>query len=123
MWRIVIILVAVCGCTPMRQAAIDISVENVKNAESAREVSLNCLEAWPIQSGFIKGALGSRINELPNEVLEAMEELDRLAGLSEQSDEELGFFLGLKVRLLNSVVMATIDKYAPDVVDFLPLVF
>lgn len=118
----VLILLA-AGCSPMRQAAVDISIEDVKNAETAREVSLNFLSVWPIQSGFIKGALGSRINELPNEALEAIEELDRLAELSEQSDYELGLFLGLKVRLLSSVVQATLEKYAPDVIDLLPLVF
>lgn len=126
MRRIVITLMVVClltGCSPIRQMAIDVSTENVKNAETMREVSLNCLSVWPIQSGFIKGALGYRINELPNEALEAIDELDRLAELPEQSDYELGLFLGLKVRLLSSVVQVALEKYAPDVVELLPLVF
>lgn len=113
----------ISGCSTARQAVFDISTEDVKNTETAREVSLNFLSVWPFQSGFIKGALGSRINELPNEAIEAIDELDRLAEIPEQSDYELGLFLGLKVRLLSSVVRATLEKYAPDVIDLLPLVF
>jgi len=116
-------LLLTAGCSITRQVALDVSTENVKNAEMVREVSLNCLSIWPIQSGFIKGALGYRINELPNEAIEAIDELDRLAELPEQSDYELGYFLGLKVRLLSSVVQKTLEKYAPDVIELLPLVF
>lgn len=125
MYRKILIslVLLLAGCQQMRKAAIDGSVENVKNAETVREVSQNCLSVWPIQSGFIKGALGYRINELPNEAIEAIEELDRLAELPEQSDYELGMFLGLKVRLLSSVVQVALEKYAPDVVELLPLVF
>jgi hypothetical protein len=113
----------VAGCGPARQAMIDVSDENIKNAEAMRQVSENCLSVWPIQSGFIKGALGSRIEELPAEAIAAIDELDRLAGLPEQTDYELGMFLGLKVRLLSSVVQKAIEKYAPDVGVLLPLVF
>lgn len=111
------------GCSPIRQVAIDISIENVKNAETIREVSKNCLSVWPIQSGFIKGALGSRINELPNEAIQAIDELDRLSELPEQTDYELGLFLGMKVRLLSSVVRVSLEKYAPDLLEYLALVF
>ena len=111
------------GCSPIRQVAIDLSVENVKNAEAMREVSINCLSVWPIQSGFIKGALGNRINELPKEAIEAIDELDRLAELTEQTDYELGLFLGMKVRLLSSVVRVALEKYAPDLVEYLRLAF
>ena len=117
-----LLAISLAGCSTMRQVAIDTSVENMKNAETIREVSKNCLSTWSVQSGFIKGVLGSRINELPKETIEAMDELDRLAGLSEQSDYELGLFLGMKVRLLNSVVQAAIEKYAPEIVEYLTLV-
>ncbi len=111
------------GCSPARRIAIDISVENVKNAEAMREAAMNCLSVWQIQSGFIIGALGNRINELPKEAVEAIEELDSLAELSEQTDYELGLFLGLKVRLLSSVVRVAFEKYAPDLVEYLTLAF
>jgi hypothetical protein len=119
----IILLVLVAGCSPGRQLAIDISIENVKNAETIKEISLNCLSVWPIQSGFIKGALGDRINELPGEAIKAIEELDLLAEQAEQTDYELGLFLGLKVRLLSSVVRIALEKYAPNIGEYLSLVF
>ena len=122
--KILISIVLLCaGCSPIGQVAIDISVENVKNAEAMREASVNCLSVWQIQSGFIKGALGNRINELPKEAFEAIEELDRLAELPEQTDYQLGLFLGTKVRLLSSVVRVAFEKYAPDLIEYLTLAF
>ena len=120
-WIIIVTIILQCaGCALLRQSAIDISTENIKNAEAIREVSKNCISVWPVQSGFLKGTLGYRINELPNESIEAIEELDRLAALPERTDYELGYFLGLKVRLLSSAVKVAIDKYVPG---FLPHVF
>jgi len=121
---IMLVTVFLCsGCVMTRQCAIDISKENIKNAETIKEVSSNCLSVWEIQSGFIKGALGNRINELPKEAIEAIDELDRLAALPELSDYELGYFLGLKVRMLNSVIETAIKKYAPELTVFLSRVF
>ena len=116
---LVIEFLLIAGCSTARQGVIDISTENVKNAETMREVSLDCLSVWPIQSGFIKGALGSRINELPNEAIEAIEELDRLAELPNQSDYELGYFLGLKMLLWGSTIQIALEKYAPSIVEYL----
>lgn len=120
---ILTVLLLSAGCSTARQAAIDISVEKAENIKTLREISERCKTDWLVISGFIKGALGSRMNELPNEAIEAIEELDRLAEQELLSDYELGIFLGLKVRLLNSVVQVALEKYAPDVVDLLPLVF
>jgi len=120
---IVVSLLLLTGCTPLRQVAIDTSIENVKNAETVREISLNCISVWPIQSGLIKGALGNRINEIPNESVQAIKELDRIAALPEQTDYELGLFIGLKVRLLGSVVQITLEKYTPSVAEILPTAF
>ena len=113
----------VAGCEMTRQTATVISTENVKNTETMKEISQSCISVWLVQSGFIRGTLGSRINELPNEATDAIDELDRLAGLPERSDYELGLFLGLKVRLSSSVLRVTLEKYSPNVGEILPLVF
>lgn len=120
---LLISIVVFAGCSPARQITIDVSAENIKNAETLLEVSRKCVTAWPVESGFIEGALSSRMDELPNDVVKAKEQLDLLAEKEELSDYELGLFLGLKVRLLNSVVQATLEKYTPNVIDILPLVF
>lgn len=118
-----IVLLIIAGCSPARQVAIDVSAEHNENIKAMRKISEESASDWLFISGLIKGALGYRINELPNEAIEAIEELDRLAELTEQSDYELGLFLGLKIRLWGSVVQVALEKYAPDVIELLPLVF
>lgn len=120
---VVTLLLLVAGCSPARQAVINISDENIKNAETIKEVAEKCRSVWLTQSGFIDGAFGNRINELPKEAIEAKDKLDQLAEQTELTDYELGLFLGLKVRLLGSVAQVAIEKYAPGMVDLLPLVF
>lgn len=120
---VMLVTLLVAGCSVVRQQGVDLSVENIKNAEAIREISLNCISVWPIQSGFIKGVLGDRINELPAETLGALKELDRLAEQTEQTDYELGWFLGTKVRILKFVIQTAIEKYVPDIVEFLKIVF
>ena len=133
MRTIVIIIVAILslillnGCTAMRQATIDISIEEVKNATVAREVASNYLSIWPIQSGFIKGALGSRMDEMPQQAINAIEELDQLAAQcidpNNCLDYDLGLSLGLRVRILTSVVGEALKIYAPDIIDLVPMLF
>jgi len=116
---VIVLMVVLTSCSPIRKVAIDISEENMKNAETMKEVSQNCISVWPIQSGFIKGALGNRINELPKETVEAIEELDRLAQISEPTDYEIGLFLGLKINLMSSTASKFLERYAPGVVQLL----
>jgi len=120
---VAVLSVTLAGCQIGRQIAIDVSVEEVQNAEMCREVAKNYLKIWPIQSGFIRGALGSRIDELPVQAIEAMDELDDLvAETQDYSDYELGYSLGLRVRLLSEIVLQALKQYAPDVIDLLPIV-
>lgn len=118
-----LLLVLLAGCSTGRQIAIDVSLENTKNAEAMREVAENCRSVIQMQIGFIEAALGNRINELSIEDIEALKKLKELAEKPELSDYELGQFLGLKLRLWNSVVQATLDKYAPDAIGLLPFLF
>jgi hypothetical protein len=88
----------------------------LKNAEALKTIATNYLELWPIQSGFIRGALGSRIDTLPAEAVKAMDELDELAARENTfTDHELGYSLGLRVRMLSQVVFEALRLYAPDV--------
>ena len=123
MKRVIILLFLLAGCSPARQVAIDLALEKAENVKTMREISERCKTDWLVISGFIKGTLGSRMNELPNEAIEAINELDRLAEQEELSDYELGYFLGLKVRLWCEVIRVALEKYAPDVTGYLPLVF
>lgn len=117
------VLLLVAGCSTTRQVALDVSLEKVENVEAMRKIASECIDIWPFKSGVIKGALGYRIKELPTDVLEAKEELDRLSKKENLSDYELGLFLGLQTRLFSSVVQVTLEKYSPNVVELLPLAF
>ena len=114
--------IVLCGCSTFRQTALDISIEEVENAKTTREVALNYLKSWPVFSGLIRGALGPQMQDLPLQAVDAMDELDDLAmRVDECSDQELGYSLGLKIRLLNAVVIEALEFYAPQLLDFLPI--
>lgn len=109
------------GCATVRQGVLDISEEEMKNAETARMVAKNYLSITAIQIGMLKGAMGERINELPKTAVDAIDELSVLAALDPNSltDEQLGLSLGLRVRLLCSIVREAIRIYAPDLLRYL----
>lgn len=120
--------IVLLGCTPIRQTALKVSEEELQNAVVTRTIAMNYLEVWPIQSGLIRGALGPRMDEMPAQAVDAMEELDLLADACNQeesgcTDKDLGLSLGLRIRLLGSVVQETIATFAPDVLQYVPLVF
>lgn len=125
----ILICLVLCGCSTLRETATDISGEEVKNLEAARQVAKDYLTIWPMQSGFIKGALGPRMDEMPEQVVAAINELDQLAEQlnaidpNDIKDQDLGLSLGLRVRLLGAVVKEALEMYAPDVLDLIPLLF
>jgi len=119
-----ILILCTLGCSTFRQTAIDVSEEEMQNAETARIVAANYLTIWPIQSGFIRGVLGSRMDELPAQAVAAMDELDQIVAENQDySDYDLGLSLGLRVRLLVSVVHEALEMYFPDIIEYVPLLF
>ena len=108
------------GCGAMRVGLVEMSKEDVKNAEATREAAHNFISTWNLNSGFIKGALGDRITEFPMQFVEAMDELDTVANMEEIVDYDLGYFLGLRVRTLETLIQETLKIYAPDIFDLVP---
>lgn len=103
-----------------RDSLLQLSQEDVANAEAMKEMARNHLAAWPVNSGFIKAALGAKIKEIPASAAEAMKELDGLAAKQEWTDEELGRTLGLRVHLLITTVRESLELFAPEVLSRLP---
>jgi len=126
---LLLLVVATGGCSMMRDSAIGVSNEEYKNYLATQTVARNYLQIWPIQSGFIHGALDHRQGEFPEYVIEAMNELDALAAKlgntdpNSIADYDLGLSLGLRVRLLGAVVEEALRMYAPDILGVLPLMF
>lgn len=111
------------GCAGVRENLIRVSEEDVKNAEASRIIAINFLKSWPINSGFIRGALGERIITLPCNCVAGMGILDELAKKTSWTDEELGYSMGIRVQMLGELVWATLEKYAPDVLKYMPIAF
>jgi len=58
----VVLIILMCfmltSCAGIRKFSIEMSEEDIKNAETSRIVAKNLLSTWPINSGFIRAALG-----------------------------------------------------------------
>lgn len=118
---IVLCLLLGSGCAWFRRAALRLSEEDLRNAETSRRVARDLMTTWPINSGFIRGALGPDIAHLPTEAVEAMEDLDELCEKQDEyTDFDLGYSLGLRVRLAGAIVKEALKQYAPDILGLLP---
>lgn len=120
---IITVLAFSLSCTSIRGNLVSLSEQDIKNAETSRVVAKNLLSTWKLNSGFIRGALGDRINQLPVGVVKALDELDLLAEKTGPNDFDLGYSLGLRVRLLGELVANALKLYAPEVLQYLPLTF
>ncbi|NIP28977.1 MAG: hypothetical protein GWN55_16600 [Phycisphaerae bacterium] len=115
-WLIMTMLV-VSGCSML----LEQSERELRDLETTRQIAKNYLEIAPMQIGFIKGALGERANELPVQAVNAMIELEQLAmDPNELNDINLGYSLGLRVRIKESMVREILKRYAPEILRYLP---
>jgi len=111
-----VILCILSACAGIRQDTIDLSLQDLENIETSKQIAVNLLKAWPFKSGFIRGAMGSKLDELPAQAIDAMNEMDRLAmEVDSLSDQDLGLSLGLQVRMLQQTVQVALEMFAPDV--------
>ena len=124
MVSVVLLSMFVFGCAGIRKDLIQITQEDKLNAETSKTCAQNLLVTWPINSGFVRGSLGpDRMNALPVGVVKAMDELDVLAAKTNWTDFELGYSLGLRVRLLSEIVAQALKLYAPEVLKYIPMAF
>ena len=112
------------GCAVTRGDLVKITEEDLLSAETSRTAAKNLLLTWSVNSGFVRGALGlERMSALPVGVVKAMDELDVLAAKTTWTDFELGYSLGLRVRLLSEIVAQALKLYAPEVLKYIPMAF
>jgi hypothetical protein len=95
----------------------------VKNYEASVQIAKDLLKTWRLNSGFIRGSLGDKLNQFPAEAIKAMNDLDRLAAKKEIDDFDLGYSLGARVRLMGAIIQNTLKQYAPEVLKYIPMVF
>ena len=119
----IIFLAGLTSCGAIRKDLINLSESDIKNAETTRIVAQNMLKTWQINSGFILGVLGDRINELPASVFNAFKDLNDLSLRYQNgtlSDFELGYSVGIRIRILSAIVQQAIKQYAPEILQYLP---
>jgi len=109
------------GCSTIRRWVVGVGQWDVKNAEATKKMAKDFLSTWPLNSGFIRASLGEGIDKLPHQAVKAMDELDALASKTEWSDFELGSSLGLRVRMLGSLVVSTLQQYFPNILKDVPI--
>lgn len=114
-------LLLLTSCSFVQKEVVEVSRQDVKNAETIREVSKNFLSTWPVNSGFIKGILKGQFDQFPKEMIEAMEELDQLSQKKDLDDFQLGYSLGLRVHVLSDIVKESLKKIAPQILKYLSL--
>jgi len=103
------------GCVAMRQGVMDVTKENALNIQTARQVAEQCIDDWPVISGFIRGLV--RPAELSVETVTALARLDEIAAMPEPTDYDLGEFVGLKTRVTADIVRVVIGRYSPNVIE------
>ena len=122
-----VLIITLCffslSCTSLQKSAIKVSEIDLKNAEASRIAAKNLLSTWKLNSGFIRGTLGDRLNQFPHEAVKAMDELDKLAEKTEWNDFDLGYSLGARVRLLGEMVVQAIKHYFPKILEYITLPF
>lgn len=124
--QLVIVLMIGCvamslpSCSTMQSGMGKLGEMDLANADASRKLAQDLLKSWKLNSGFIRGALGDKIHEFPWSAITGMEELDALAEKTDLTDYDLGYSLGVRVRMLNQVVMEAIKIYAPDILTYLP---
>jgi len=117
---VTIIIFLLSGCSSIRRGMVNLGQWDVKNAEASRKLAKDFLSTWPLNSGFIRASLGDGIEKLPHQAVKAMDELDVLAKKTDWNDFELGASLGLRVRMLGSLVVGTLQQYFPNVLKDVP---
>jgi len=127
--KLVIVIAALfllSGCATLRGWVEQGSQEYVYNYETGVKVSQNILRAWPFYSALVKAYLGADYNKLPGEVLDAIKAIDDIVVDYNEDDPivrdgYLGEMLGAWLRIQTEVTLSIIKKFAPDLLEIIPL--
>ncbi len=102
---------------------IDLGKWDKQNAAVTRQYAKDLLETWRLNSGFLRGAIGDEtIKRLPCDCVSAWLQLDILASapIEQLTDYQLGYSLGLRVKMLTQLVLEGIRQYAPQAMKYVP---
>lgn len=118
-----LVLFIMMGCGPMRETATELSLEDTRNIDTMRDMSVTLIENWSYKSGLIRCYLGDRMAEMPVRFLTAMNELDEMYDHRDAlTDRGFGCVMGSHLKLTGEIIMDTLKIYAPELLPYLPLV-
>ena len=111
MKRIIVILcllVLTGGCA----ASIDnLSANYTESSAAVHQFAKITAQDWLLGSGMLAGALPA--DSLPAWFFEEMQKVDDWARAGEFDDWQLGYMMGLRVRLAGPAIKGMIEQYAP----------
>jgi hypothetical protein len=88
---------------------------NKEFMEQTRQITHDQMESWLLTHGLIDGALRGDVEQLPQSLVDAMTELDRIAEkpTEEITDYELGYGLGLRLNVAGETVKVIVKGITP----------
>ncbi len=125
-----LMVIMLVGCSWLREGAVDLSEEHIKNMETARIIANNLNTAWPTFSGMLDGYYGDDLEDyLPPRALDAKDTLDEIVieltwppeelidhPLEPSHEFRLGYSLGLHARFS----IASTEALIKEILDRLP---
>jgi hypothetical protein len=92
------------------------NVLNPIDLTTVKQAVRDCLKDWAFYMGVLKGALGPNLDNLPKQTIDCIAAISAIAQkpIDQITDEELGFILGSKVRMLSPVIRGLIEQYVPN---------
>ena len=117
------LLVLLGGCGFTNKSVIDLSNESLRETETARAVGKNIISNWKLDSALVRGMLGVNIKMLPQDVVDAMDDLDIIAQKTTPlEDGDYGMAIGLTLRIWTSIAIQVVKQYAPAILQYIPAI-
>lgn len=111
------LLFILAGC----QLVYEHSEDKLRDAKLTRKIAENGIPLARIKIGFIKGIWYGRIDELPGQIQEIMEEYLRAsADPNSLTDEQAGYVIGLEMRIDEIVFRKFLSENFPELLRYLP---
>lgn len=113
--------VLLSGCASIREPILELSREDLANADTTREAAKNLIEVWALRSGFIRAYLGDRISDMPIRFVATLDKLDDLyKHRNTLTDYGYGAVLGFHLRMIEETIRECLKIHAPELLRYLP---
>ena len=112
--RISLVLVAVMVLTGCASNIQDLTSKYTSSVTAVKEFSKISSKDWLFGSGIIQGAIDQSL--LPKWVFDELQKVDSwMLENRELTEWELGYMVGIRLRLAAPVIKAAIEQYAPGI--------